>query len=67
MDSPFIVPLAVFAMVALLVAIIDLAKIRDREIDVRNRLYQEELEHQRRMKELGAELEQIKRSWLTQI
>jgi hypothetical protein len=67
MDSPFIVPLAVFAMVALLVAIISLAKIRDQEIDVRNRLYQEELEHQRKMKELGAELEQIKRSWLTQI
>jgi hypothetical protein len=61
MDSPFIVPLAVFAMVALLVAIINLAKIRDQEIDVRNRLYQEELEHQRKMKELGAELEQIKR------
>jgi len=61
MDSPFVVPLAVFAMVALLVAIINLAKIRDQEIDVRNKLYQEELEHQRKMKELAAELEMIKR------
>ena len=60
MDSPFIVPLAVFVMVVLLVAIINMVKIRDQEMDVRTRLYQEELEHQRKMKELEAELGNLK-------
>ena len=60
MDSPFIVPLAGFAMVALLVAIINMVKIRDREVDVRQKLYVEEMEHHRKMKELEMELGQLK-------
>jgi len=55
-----VVPLAVFAMVVLIVAITQMAKLRDREVEVRQRLYLEEMEHQRRMKELDLELERLK-------
>ena len=60
MDSPVIIPLAVFAMVALIVAISRMAKVRDREIEVQQRLHLEQLEHQRKMKELELELERVK-------
>lgn len=60
MASPFIIPLAVFAMVVLIVAITKMAKIRDREIEVHQRLHLEQLEHQRKMKELELELERVK-------
>jgi hypothetical protein len=59
MDTPFIIPLAFFAMVVLIVAIINVMKIRDQETDVRLRLYQEEMEHRRKMKELDEKLEQV--------
>jgi hypothetical protein len=66
--SPFVVPLAVFAMVVLIVAITHLAKIaithlakiRDLEIDVHEKLHLAEMEHQRKMRELESELERIK-------
>lgn len=61
MDSPFIIPLAIFLMVVLIVAITSLMKIRDRELDVHQRLHMEEMEHQRRMRELEIELERVKR------
>lgn len=60
MDSPFIIPLASFAMVAVLVAIINMMKIRDMETDVRLRLHQEEMDHRRRMQELDQRLAQLK-------
>jgi len=60
MESPLIIPLGVFAMVVLIVAITKMAKIRDREIEVHQRLHLEQLEHQRKMKELELELERVK-------
>jgi hypothetical protein len=60
MESPLIIPLAVFAMVVLIVAITKMAKIRDREIEVHQRLHLEQLEHQRKMKELELDLERVK-------
>ncbi|HEV2234536.1 MAG TPA: hypothetical protein VGV68_14175 [Terriglobia bacterium] len=60
MDSPFIVPLALFAMVVLIVAIVSVMKIRDQENDVRLRLYQEEMEHRRKMQELEQQLAQVR-------
>jgi len=60
MDEPFIVPLGVFAMVALIVAIINMMKIRDLETDVRLRLYQEELEHKRKLAELEQKLAEVR-------
>jgi len=60
MDSPLIIPLAAFALVVVIVAIVHLMKIRDVEIDSLQRLHVEEMEHQRRMRELELELERIK-------
>jgi hypothetical protein len=57
--SPFLIPLAVFAMVVLIVAIAQLAKIHDVEIEVRQKLYLEEMEHRRKMRELELELARI--------
>jgi hypothetical protein len=61
MESPLIIPLAVFAMVVLLVAITKLAKIRDKEMEVQQRLHLEQMAHQRKMQELERELERVKK------
>ena len=60
MHTPFIIPLSVFAMVVLIVAIVKLAKLRDREMEVQQRLHLEQLDHQRKMQELQLELERVK-------
>jgi len=59
--SPFLIPLGVFAMVVLIVAIAELAKIRNRELEVHQQLHAQEMEHQRKMRELDLELELNKR------
>jgi len=58
--SPFVIPLGVFAMVVLVVAITQLVKMREKEMEVHQKLYLEEMEHQRKMRELDLELERIK-------
>ncbi len=58
--SPFLVPLAVFAMVVLIVAIAEFTKIRNLEVEVHQKLYLEEMEHQRKMRELEQEIERLK-------
>ena len=60
MDSPLIIPLAGFAMVVAIVAITQLMSIREAEMQAQQRLYQEEMEHQRKMRELELELERVK-------
>ena len=60
MDEPFIIPLGFFIMVALIVAITNVMKIRDLETDVRLRMYQEELEHKRKMQELEQKLAEVR-------
>ena len=59
--SPFVIPLGVFAIVALIVAITQVAKIHDLELEVHSRLHLEEMEHQRQMHEMKLELERIRR------
>jgi hypothetical protein len=61
MDSPFIIPLAAFVMVVIIVAIVHLMKIRDLEVETQQRLLAEEMEHQRKMRELELDLERVKR------
>ena len=61
MDSPLIIPLACFALVVIIVAIVHLMKIRELEIDAHQRLRFEEMEHQRKMRELEMELDRVKR------
>jgi hypothetical protein len=60
MFSPFIIPLACFVMVVLIVAITQLVKIRDKEMQIQQKLHLEQLEHQRKMQELELELQQLK-------
>ena len=62
MFSPFIIPLACFAMVVLIVAITQMVKIRDKEMEVHQKLYQEQLAHQLRMKELDLELAKVRQT-----
>ena len=62
MDPGVFVPLTVFAVVIVIVAITSVAKLRDKEMEVHQRLYTEELEHQRKVKELALELERVKHS-----
>ena len=47
-------------MVVLIVAITQTARIRDREIEVHQKLHLEEMEHQRKMRELESELQRIR-------
>jgi hypothetical protein len=60
MDDPTIIPLAAFALAVIIVAIVHLMKIRDLEIDSHQRLRIEEMEHQRKMRELDLELERVR-------
>ena len=60
MDNPFIIPLGVFVMVALIVAIVNMVQLRDRETDVRQALHQAELEHRQKMAELEMQLSRLK-------
>lgn len=60
MDSPFVIPLAAFALVALIVAITQLTSIRDKEAEAARRLHLEEMEHQRKMQELEQQLARLK-------
>jgi hypothetical protein len=48
-------------MVVLIVAIVKLAKIRDRELEVQQKLHLEQMEHQRRMQELELELARLRK------
>ena len=59
MDSPLIIPLAGFVMAIVIVAIMQLMKVRDVEMETHQRLYLEEMEHQRKMRELELELKQL--------
>ena len=60
MFSPFLIPLAVFAMVAVIVAITQMARLRDKEMQIQQQLHAAQLEHQRKLQELQAELERVR-------
>jgi hypothetical protein len=53
--SPFVVPLGVFAMIVLIVAIGSMRKMREKELEAHQQLRQQEMEHERKMKELEIE------------
>jgi len=54
------IPLAVFAMVVLIVAITQMVSLRETEVDVHQKLSASEMEHQRKMQELELELQRVK-------
>jgi hypothetical protein len=59
-DNPFIIPLGLFAMVVLIVAIKSMTTMREKELNAHQQLRQQEMEHERKMKELEIELEKAK-------
>ncbi len=61
MDAGILIPLASFAFVVLIVGITHLAKIREIETEVAQRLHLERMEHERKIRELDLELERVKR------
>ena len=58
--SPFLIPLSVFVMVVLIVAITHIDKVRALEMEVHQKLHLQEMEHQRKMQELDLKLQRIK-------
>ncbi len=60
MDSPFIIPLGAFVLVALIVGITQLACIHNKETEVGRRMHEEEMDHKRKMQELELELTRVK-------
>jgi hypothetical protein len=58
--SPLVIPLAVFAMVVLIVAIAEMTKMRTLEVDFHQKLHRAEMEHQQKMRELELQLQRIK-------
>jgi predicted Holliday junction resolvase-like endonuclease len=57
MTSPLIIPLAAFAMAILIVAIVSLVKVRDKELEIQHTLRREEMEHQLKKRELELQLQ----------
>ncbi len=67
MNSGLLVPLGVFAMVVLIVAIKSMSGTREKELIAHQQLRQLEMEHERKMKEMDlekakVELEKVKSS-----
>ncbi len=60
MEEGVIIPLAFFGFVVLIVAIIHVAKVRDLETEAARLVHAEQLEHQRKMRELNLELERVR-------
>ena len=54
-----IVPLGLFAMIVLIVAISSMKKMREKELEAHQQLRSQEMEHERRMKELDIEKAKI--------
>lgn len=55
LHSPLIVPLGAFLMVVIIVAISSLTKMREKELAAHQLLRQQEMEHERKMKEMDIE------------
>lgn len=54
-ETPFIVPVAMFVMVILIVAIGTFKRMRDRELQAHLELRQREMEHERQLKQMEIE------------
>ena len=57
--GPFVVPLGLFGMVVLIVAIGSMKKMREKELEAHQQLRSQEMEHERKMKELEIEKAKI--------
>lgn len=59
LHNPFIVPLGSFVMVVLIVAIISMRKMREKELEAHRELRMREMEHERKIKEMEIEKARI--------
>ena len=57
--SPFMIPLGAFIMVVLIVGISSMKKMRESELQAHQQLRTQEMEHERKMKELEIEKAKI--------
>lgn len=55
LHNPLVVPLGAFLMVVIIVAISSLTKMREKELAAHQLLRQQEMEHERKMKEMDIE------------
>jgi uncharacterized membrane protein len=53
--SPFFIPLGAFVMVVIIVAIGSMKKMREKELEAHQNLRAQEMDHERKMKELDIE------------
>lgn len=57
--NPLLIPLGAFVMVIIIVAIVNMAKMREKELAAHQELRQREMEHDRKMKEMEIEKAKI--------
>jgi len=55
LQNPFLISLGAFLMVVLIVAIVSLGKMRERELQAHHDLRMREMEHERKLKEMEVE------------
>jgi len=55
LNNPILIPLGAFVMVVLIVAIASFRKMREKELEAHQVLRTQEMEHERKMKELEIE------------
>lgn len=58
--TPFVIPLAAFLFVIIIVGLTSTVKLRDKEMEIQQRLHLEELDHRRKMQELDLRLQEVK-------
>ena len=60
--SPLMIPIIVFALVVVIVAVKDFTALHDREVEVQTKMQSLEIEHQRKMLDLNHALDRARRS-----
>jgi hypothetical protein len=58
--TPFVIPLAAFLFVVIIVCLTSTVKLRDKEMEIQQRLHLEELDHRSKMQELESRLQEVK-------
>ena len=59
LNNPFIIPLAAFVMVIIIVAVGSFKKMRDKELEAHLALRQREMDHERQLKQMEIEKAKI--------
>jgi hypothetical protein len=57
--NPLIIPLGAFLMVVIIVAVVQMVKMREKELQAHQELRRQEMEHERKLKEMEIEKAKI--------